>query len=308
MVPSTPARIARRVPERQILAGGPDPDPDRDAVRTGYRPVPHPGEPRIGQAQRGLIRQGIQRPVSVDIARVRRVKHPAGFEAVQEARRFSTGAHAFLVTAESLVTQIGLVLCSRHPPLGPLHRPTRSSGCPAHPVCSRSCLAASRTAWHYPLPGTPADGQHEPRRTRNVTDRQPQPPRDPPFWRILGMQRRSHMKRPVKLLLVLCLVCWVIGGLVLVGAPGAGRAGLASWPGLLPARAGGGRGHRGAQRSRSDAAGALEYARHGRSIGGESPLEEEVVLTPSRRQLRRCEAGWEGSPRRIPAPGNTNRV
>ncbi|MGA9693573.1 MAG: hypothetical protein WBR33_19430, partial [Pseudonocardiaceae bacterium] len=36
----------------------------------------------------------------------------------------------------------------------------------------------------------------------------------------------------------------------------------------------------------------LEYARHGRSIGGESPLEEEVVLTPSRRQLRRREAGW----------------
>jgi len=53
---------------------------------------------------------------------------------------------------------------------------------------------------------------------------------------------------------------------------------------------------------------ALEYARHGRSLGGESPLEEEVVLTPSRRQLRRREAGWEGSPRRNPAPGNTNRV
>jgi hypothetical protein len=53
---------------------------------------------------------------------------------------------------------------------------------------------------------------------------------------------------------------------------------------------------------------ALEYARHGRSIGGESPLEEEVVLTPSRRQLRRREAGWEGSPRRTSAPRNTNRV
>jgi len=39
----------------------------------------------------------------------------------------------------------------------------------------------------------------------------------------------------------------------------------------------------------------LEYARHGRSLGGESPLEEEVVLTPSRRQLRRREAGWEWS-------------
>jgi hypothetical protein len=55
-------------------------------------------------------------------------------------------------------------------------------------------------------------------------------------------------------------------------------------------------------------AAALEYARHGRSIGGESPLEEEVVLTPSRRQLRRREAGWEGSPRRTSAPRNTNRV
>jgi hypothetical protein len=33
-----------------------------------------------------------------------------------------------------------------------------------------------------------------------------------------------------------------------------------------------------------------------------------VVLTPGRRQLRRREAGWEGSPRRIPAPRNTNRV
>jgi len=32
------------------------------------------------------------------------------------------------------------------------------------------------------------------------------------------------------------------------------------------------------------------------------------MLTPSRRQLRRSEAGWEGSPRRIPAPRNTNRV
>src|SRR5260370_26221189 len=53
---------------------------------------------------------------------------------------------------------------------------------------------------------------------------------------------------------------------------------------------------------------ALEYARHGRSVGGESPLEEEVVLTPGRRQLRRREARWEGSPRRNPAPRNTNRV
>src|ERR1039457_6454795 len=65
------------------------------------------------------------------------------------------------------------------------------------------------------------------------------------------------------------------------------------------------------RRSRSPATarrGAIEYARHGRSIGGESPLEEEVVLTPSRRQLRRREAGWGGSPRRNSAPRNTNRV
>ena len=32
------------------------------------------------------------------------------------------------------------------------------------------------------------------------------------------------------------------------------------------------------------------------------------MLTPSRRQLRRREAGWEGSPRRNPAPRYTNRV
>ena len=134
-----PPLIASGVPERQVMAGGPDPDPDLDAVRTGYRSVPHPGEPRIGQAQRGLIRPGVQGPVSVDIARevarVRRVKHPAGFEAVKESRRFSTGAHPFLVTAVPLVTQTGLPLCSRRPPLGPLHWSTRSSGCP-HIQCA----------------------------------------------------------------------------------------------------------------------------------------------------------------------------
>ena len=64
------------------------------------------------------------------------------------------------------------------------------------------------------------------------------------------------------------------------------------------------RGHPRPPRQRS----RLEYARHGRSLGGEGPLEEEVMLTPGRRQLRRREAGWEGSPRRIPAPRNTNRV
>jgi hypothetical protein len=37
-------------------------------------------------------------------------------------------------------------------------------------------------------------------------------------------------------------------------------------------------------------------------------LEEDVVLTPSRRQLRCRETGWEGNPRRNSAPRNTNRV
>jgi hypothetical protein len=55
-------------------------------------------------------------------------------------------------------------------------------------------------------------------------------------------------------------------------------------------------------------AAALSTPGMGDSLGGESPLEEEVVLTPSRRQLRCREAGWEGSPRRNPAPRNTNRV
>ena len=84
-------------------------------------------------------------------------------------------------------------------------------------------------------------------------------------------------------------------GRALPAVPAPGRP-----PGPHARRVCGGRG--GAERRR------FEYARHGRSLGGESPLEEEVVLTPSRRQLRRREAGWEGSPRRNPAPGNTNRV
>jgi hypothetical protein len=46
-------------------------------------------------------------------------------------------------------------------------------------------------------------------------------------------------------------------------------------------------------------AAVLEYARHGRSIGGGSPLEEEVVLTLSRRQLRRREEGRAGGPARV---------
>jgi hypothetical protein len=40
------------------------------------------------------------------------------------------------------------------------------------------------------------------------------------------------------------------------------------------------------------------YARHGRLIGGGSPLGEAVVLTPSRRQRRHREVGSGGSPRR----------
>jgi hypothetical protein len=46
----------------------------------------------------------------------------------------------------------------------------------------------------------------------------------------------------------------------------------------------------------------------GDCLGGESPLGEEVVLTPSRRQGRHREVGSEGSPRRNSAPRNTNRV
>src|SRR5258708_40214367 len=41
---------------------------------------------------------------------------------------------------------------------------------------------------------------------------------------------------------------------------------------------------------------------------GESPLGEEVVLIPSRRQRRHREVGSERSQRRNPAPRNTNRV
>ena len=37
------------------------------------------------------------------------------------------------------------------------------------------------------------------------------------------------------------------------------------------------------------------YARHGQQLGGESPLEEEMVLTPSKQQLRQRELWWEGS-------------
>ena len=66
-------------------------------------------------------------------------------------------------------------------------------------------------------------------------------------------------------------------------------------PGLPKAEAGRWCRARGAAQRRR-----LEYGRHGRSIGGESPLEEEVVLTPSRRQLRRREAGSGRKPEAYP--------
>jgi hypothetical protein len=50
------------------------------------------------------------------------------------------------------------------------------------------------------------------------------------------------------------------------------------------------------------------YARHGRQPGGESPLQEAVVLTASQRQRRHREVGSEGSPRQSSDPRNTNRI
>lgn len=40
---------------------------------------------------------------------------------------------------------------------------------------------------------------------------------------------------------------------------------------------------------------AWTYARHGQRLGGESPLEKEMVLTPSKQQLRHREVRWGGS-------------
>ena len=57
-----------------------------------------------------------------------------GFHAVQEAGRFGTRTHAFLVPPEPLRPQIGLALRSRDPPLGPLHRPSHQSGRPIYPI------------------------------------------------------------------------------------------------------------------------------------------------------------------------------
>src|SRR5215469_8192210 len=50
------------------------------------------------------------------------------------------------------------------------------------------------------------------------------------------------------------------------------------------------------------------YARHDRQLEGESPLWRLMAPTTSRWQLRRCEAGWEGSRRRNRDPRNTWRI
>jgi hypothetical protein len=48
-----------------------------------------------------------------------------------------------------------------------------------------------------------------------------------------------------------------------------------------------------------------ECAQHDQQLGGASPLWRLMAPTTSRRQLRRCEAGWEGSRRRSRDPRNT---
>ncbi len=47
------------------------------------------------------------------------------------------------------------------------------------------------------------------------------------------------------------------------------------------------------------------YARHDQRLGGESPLWRLMAPTTSQGQLRRREAGWEGSRRRNRDPRNT---
>jgi hypothetical protein len=54
--------------------------------------------------------------------------------------------------------------------------------------------------------------------------------------------------------------------------------------------------------------GLPEYARHDQRLGGESPLWRLMAPTTSRGQLRRREAGWEGSRRRNRDPRNTWRI
>jgi hypothetical protein len=51
-----------------------------------------------------------------------------------------------------------------------------------------------------------------------------------------------------------------------------------------------------------------EYARHDQRLGGESPLWRLMAPTTSQWQLRRREAGWEGSRRRNRDPRNTWRT
>src|SRR5690348_16874878 len=50
------------------------------------------------------------------------------------------------------------------------------------------------------------------------------------------------------------------------------------------------------------------YARHDQRAGGASPLWRLMAPTTSRGQLRRCEAGWEGSRRQSRDPRYTNRI
>ena len=50
------------------------------------------------------------------------------------------------------------------------------------------------------------------------------------------------------------------------------------------------------------------YARHDQRLGGESPLWRLMAPTTSQGQLRRREAGWEGSRRRNRDPRNTWRI
>jgi hypothetical protein len=50
------------------------------------------------------------------------------------------------------------------------------------------------------------------------------------------------------------------------------------------------------------------YAWHDQQLGGASPLWRLMAPTTSRRQLRRREAGWEGSRRRNRDPRNTWRI
>jgi len=52
----------------------------------------------------------------------------------------------------------------------------------------------------------------------------------------------------------------------------------------------------------------LVYAGHVQPLGGASPLWRLMAPTTSQGQLRRREAGWEGSRRRIRDPRDTNRI